>query len=165
MEHERGDRSLSGATGEGGWVSIDYTNHRGDRGIRLVKPRRVWLGATEWHPGEQWLLEAFDRDRQALRNFALQDIHEWHTRQEQSATAEVRPGVYRHFKGELYHVMATLRHSETEQEMVLYRTLYGEFSLWVRPREMFESEVTGPQGERVRRFQFVSELSAVTDDG
>ena len=45
----------------------------------------------------------------------------------------VRPGRYRHFKGNEYQVLGVARHSETEEEMVVYRALYGEGGLWVRP--------------------------------
>ena len=46
-----------------------------------------------------------------------------------------QPGRYRHYKGNEYEVMGTARHSETEEPLVVYRTLYGDFSLWVRPRK------------------------------
>jgi len=53
----------------------------------------------------------------------------------------IEPGVYRHFKGALYEVIGTARHSETEQEFVLYRALYGEGGLWVRPRCLWDEHV------------------------
>ena len=49
--------------------------------------------------------------------------------------------VYRHFKGDCYLVEDVARHSETEEDMVVYRKLYGDGSLWVRPLEMFLAEV------------------------
>ena len=49
----------------------------------------------------------------------------------------VRPGCYRHFKGNEYQVLGVARHSETEEEMVVYRALYGEGGLWVRPAAMW----------------------------
>lgn len=49
----------------------------------------------------------------------------------------IKPGIYEHYKGKLYQVYGVCRHSETEEEMVVYRTLYGDYSLWVRPYQMF----------------------------
>ena len=63
------------------------------------------------------------------------------------------PGLYRHYKGNLYEVLDTVRHSETLEPMTLYRALYGEQGLWVRPAAMFEEtiEVGGvPQPRFVR---------------
>jgi hypothetical protein len=51
------------------------------------------------------------------------------------------PGRYRHYKGGLYQVVGTVRHSETLEPMTLYRALYGEQGLWVRPAAMFEEIV------------------------
>jgi hypothetical protein len=51
------------------------------------------------------------------------------------------PGLYRHYKGLMYEVLDTVRHSESLEPMTLYRALYGEKGLWVRPAAMFEEEV------------------------
>lgn len=51
------------------------------------------------------------------------------------------PGLYRHYKGNLYEVLDTVRHSETCEPMTLYRALYGDKGLWVRPAAMFEETV------------------------
>ncbi|WP_341906901.1 DUF1653 domain-containing protein [Polaromonas sp. YR568] len=51
------------------------------------------------------------------------------------------PGLYRHYKGMLYEVIGTVRHSESLEAMTLYRALYGEKGLWVRPAAMFNEEV------------------------
>ena len=56
--------------------------------------------------------------------------------------APVAPGRYRHYKGPEYEVLDEVRHSETEERLVLYRALYGERGLWVRPRAMFVETVT-----------------------
>jgi hypothetical protein len=62
-----------------------------------------------------------------------------------------RPGRYRHYKGGLYEVIDTVRHSETLEPMTLYRALYGEHGLWVRPAAMFAEEVE-IDGVRQPRF-------------
>jgi len=54
---------------------------------------------------------------------------------------ETPPGLYRHYKGMLYEVVGTVRHSENLEPMTLYRALYGEKGLWVRPAGMFNEEV------------------------
>jgi hypothetical protein len=51
------------------------------------------------------------------------------------------PGQYRHYKGGLYEVVDTVRHSETLEPMTLYRALYGEKGLWVRPAAMFLEQI------------------------
>lgn len=61
------------------------------------------------------------------------------------------PGRYRHYKGPLYEVVGVARHSETEEPLVVYRALYGEHGLWVRPLAMFTGEVE-VDGRRVARF-------------
>lgn len=53
----------------------------------------------------------------------------------------VVPGLYRHYKGQRYRVLGTARHSETEELLVVYRALYGEHGLWVRPAAMFAESV------------------------
>lgn len=58
-------------------MTIDYTNYRGERGLRNILPRRMWFGETDWHLGAQWLLDAEDMDRGVSRTFALRDIHSW----------------------------------------------------------------------------------------
>jgi hypothetical protein len=54
---------------------------------------------------------------------------------------ETPPGLYRHYKGMRYEVIGTVRHSETLEPMTLYKALYGEFGLWVRPAAMFNEQV------------------------
>lgn len=58
-----------------------------------------------------------------------------------SAPTPIEPGPYRHFKGGRYEVIGTVRHSETDEEMVLYRALYGQGGLWVRPRALWDEPV------------------------
>jgi hypothetical protein len=68
------------------------------------------------------------------------------------------PGLYRHYKGNLYRVEGTVRHSETLEPMTLYRALYGEQGLWVRPAAMFE-EMVEVDGRKQLRFTPVSEAT------
>ena len=63
----------------------------------------------------------------------------------------IKPGTYRHYKGNLYEVIDVARHSETEEQLVVYRALYGERGLWVRPLAMFEETVI-VDGVEVPRF-------------
>jgi len=65
-----------------------------------------------------------------------------------------QPGTYRHVKGNLYEVLGVARHSETLEEMVVYRALYGEGGLWVRPCGMF-MEYIEKDGAKVPRFSKV----------
>ncbi len=67
-----------------------------------------------------------------------------------------RPGVYRHFKGNEYQLLGIARHSETMEELVVYRALYGERGLWVRPAAMW-SERVERDGYSGPRFTFVRE--------
>ncbi len=69
----------------------------------------------------------------------------------------MKAGKYQHYKGPYYEVLDIARHSETEEEMVVYRTLYGDFSLWVRPLDMFTQEVLH-EGKKVQRFRYVGEI-------
>ena len=68
----------------------------------------------------------------------------------------IRPGRYRHFKGNEYEVLFTARHSETEEEMVVYRALYGERGLWVRPAAMW-TETIERDGKTMQRFTYIGE--------
>ena len=63
-------------------------------------------------------------------------------------------GIYKHYKGNLYQVLGVARHSETEEAHVVYKTLYGDFSLWIRPLSMF-TEMVEVGSEQVPRFAFV----------
>lgn len=68
----------------------------------------------------------------------------------------LKAGIYRHYKGNLYEVSGVATHSETEEKLVVYRPLYGERGLWVRPLEMFDGTVR-IDGTVVKRFQFVED--------
>lgn len=64
-------------------------------------------------------------------------------------------GKYRHYKGKDYEVIAVATHSETQEQLVVYRLLYGDFSYWVRPLTMFTEQVI-IDGVSQPRFQFIS---------
>ena len=71
----------------------------------------------------------------------------------------MKMGLYQHYNGNYYHVIGVCRHSETLEEMVAYRGLYGDYGLWVRPKNMFLENVTIDGKER-SRFEFIRELGA-----
>jgi predicted DNA-binding transcriptional regulator YafY len=58
-------------------IEILYTNYRGETARRKIIPSSLRFGATEYHPQPQWLLDAFDLEKQADRTFAVLDIQEW----------------------------------------------------------------------------------------
>lgn len=60
-------------------VLIDYTNYRGERGSRLIRPLSIRFEKTEYHPEIQWILRAIDINKGATRDFAIKDIHSWTT--------------------------------------------------------------------------------------
>ena len=68
----------------------------------------------------------------------------------------IKPGRYRHFKGKEYEVLGVARHSETEEELVVYRARYGDFGLWVRPVSMW-NETVERDGKTFRRFTYIGE--------
>ena len=69
---------------------------------------------------------------------------------------EIKPGRYRHFKGNEYEVIGLARHSETQEEMVVFRALYGDFGLWVRPARMW-NETVERDGKTFRRFTYIGQ--------
>ncbi len=70
-----------------------------------------------------------------------------------------KAGIYRHYKGAYYEAFVTARHSETEEELVVYRCLYGDFSWWVRPLTMFMENIE-LDNQAQARFAFVCEADA-----
>ena len=70
--------------------------------------------------------------------------------------SEIKLGRYRHFKGMEYEVIGIAKHSETLEPMVVYRALYGEGGLWVRPASMW-NETVERDGKTYRRFTYVEE--------
>ena len=68
----------------------------------------------------------------------------------------IKQGRYRHFKGREYEVIGVAKHSETLEEMVVYRQLYGEHGLWVRPASMWE-ETVERDGKTYKRFTYIGD--------
>lgn len=68
---------------------------------------------------------------------------------------EIRPGLYRHFKGNEYRVLYTATHSETLEPMVVYQALYGQRGIWVRPAAMWNETVTR-EGKTLPRFTYIA---------
>ncbi|HJR75397.1 MAG TPA: DUF1653 domain-containing protein [Nitrospiraceae bacterium] len=68
----------------------------------------------------------------------------------------IKPGRYRHYKGGEYEVLGIAKHSETEEDFVVYRQLYGAGGLWIRPTGMF-AETVMIEGRAVPRFKFLDE--------
>ncbi|MBQ8448125.1 MAG: DUF1653 domain-containing protein [Clostridia bacterium] len=68
----------------------------------------------------------------------------------------IKTGKYRHFKGNEYEVLFVAKHSETLEEMVVYRALYGEGGVWVRPAAMWEEEIER-DGKRFKRFEYIGD--------
>ena len=89
-EEPRIDRSTA--------VVIRYTNYRGETADRRIVPIRIRFGSTEWHPEEQWLLEAFDLDRDATRAFALRDVSQWGSQCEFNHIGQERPRLLAYLK-------------------------------------------------------------------
>ena len=69
---------------------------------------------------------------------------------------EIKSGKYRHYKGNEYEVIGVARHSETDEPMVVYRALYGDMGLWVRPAKMW-NEMVEVDGKEVRRFMRIGD--------
>ena len=71
---------------------------------------------------------------------------------------KLKKGIYKHYKGSLYEVLMTAQHSETEEWMVVYKALYGEKGVWVRPYDMFIEKID-IEGQKVQRFVYAGNES------
>lgn len=130
-------------------LSMDCFLARIREGQPMLKEHEAarWLGREEldalgWLPADRSIL---DRVKRVL---ALEEYRQ--------AKEAIPPGRYRHFKGRDYEVLGVARHSETEAPLVVYRPLYGEGGLWVRPAAMW-NELVERDGTRFQRFTKVPE--------
>lgn len=73
----------------------------------------------------------------------------------------VQPGIYQHFKGNFYEVIGHAHHSETLEELIIYRALYGDCGTWIRPAHMFLEEIA-VNGATKTRFTFISAQDSVS---
>ena len=72
---------------------------------------------------------------------------------------KLKSGIYQHYKGNLYQVSHVVTHSETHEKLVVYQCLYDDYSMWVRPLEMFQETVTLANGEVLPRFKLIQETA------
>ena len=72
---------------------------------------------------------------------------------------KIKPGIYTHYKGNEYQVIDVATHSETEELLVIYRTLYGNYDLWVRPFDMFTDSIT-INNQEMPRFRWPRDANA-----
>jgi hypothetical protein len=89
------------------------------------------------------------------RNF-LADIkfHKEHDLTDMMGNMSIKKGIYRHFKGNKYKVIGVATHSESNDALVVYQPLYGDYGLWVRPLQMFLEKVE-LDGQTVSRFEYI----------
>ncbi|MDF3000196.1 MAG: hypothetical protein K0Q48_315 [Bacillota bacterium] len=80
-------------------------------------------------------------------------------KQDMAELPDIKPGLYRHFKGNQYRVLSLGRHSETLEPMVVYQALYGDYGIWVRPAHMW-NEVVEHEGRSVSRFESILKETA-----
>ena len=129
--------------------------------------RDVWLFFQDvpiermtWQPGEvqdgMWILpEKIKQDEKLWQD--VNELYFWRKAYPylclESMRIRIPKGIYRHYKGNRYEVLGLGLHSETEEPMVIYKALYGQKEIWLRPASMWNEEVTLPDGKTVRRFE------------
>lgn len=125
---------------------IRVTDQKGNVYTGLAETFPAEYGLHEYGRGEDGLQigEHLFFESQIVKAEILPDYDE--------AVKTILPGRYRHFKGREYEVLGIARNSETEEAMVVYRALYGEGGLWVRPADMW-NEIVERDGIRRRRFE------------
>ena len=128
-----------------------------DKLIRVTDDQgNTFTGVAETYPSGYGQHE-FNREEESIRigEYQLFESDISHIEMLPSceeAAAAIPPGRYRHFKGREYEVIGIARHSETEESMVVYRALYGDGGLWVRPADMW-NETVERNGVTCKRFE------------
>ena len=70
----------------------------------------------------------------------------------------LKKGIYQHYKGQLYQVLHVATHSETQEKLVVYQCLYGDYSIWARPLDMFKERITLDDDREQERFKLIQEV-------
>ena len=70
----------------------------------------------------------------------------------------LKKGIYQHYKGQLYQVLHVATHSETQEKLVVYQCLYGDYSIWARPLDMFKERIILDDDREVERFKLIQEV-------
>ncbi len=72
---------------------------------------------------------------------------------------KIQKGLYKHFKGKQYELLEIAKHTETAKEFVVYRALYGEYDVWIRPLAMFD-ETIERDGKKLKRFTYIGKVES-----
>lgn len=103
---------------------------------------------------EKPIRAGFKKLAKEYRQVILHQTNKKLTKTKKTVMTPLTPGIYQHYKGNQYKVICEAKHSETEEDLVVYQCLYGDYSYWVRPKKMFTEKVD-LNGELLPRFKFV----------
>ena len=149
---------LLGSTAAKNIIGADIRITR-DRG-KWFERKGIWMMAT-YHPSARPVEEARRMGGHAVPARSADGFGtvQRHLSGADTMSETIKPGRYRHFKGKEYEVLYIATHSETREKMVVYRALYGERGVWVRPASMW-NEVIERDGKTYRRFTYIGEGDA-----
>lgn len=123
----------------------------------FVRTKIIWLPYALRHVSKAVGVSQSELTKSFSKNMKInclrQKIYKIELR---SRLAMIQPGIYEHYKGSKYELIAIANHSETLEKMVVYKALYGDGELWVRPIPMWE-ELVDVNGEKVPRFRYIGE--------
>ena len=144
---------------------MTFTSLYGQKLIRLTDDQgNAFTGVADTFPAECGMHE-YGREEEGIRLgghviFKSQIRNVEFLPSYEEAVVTISPGRYRHFKGNEYEVIDIARHSETEEPMVVYRALYGEGGMWVRPAGMW-NETVERGGKTYKRFYRLDRIERV----